>query len=507
MPNHARSHSESLSVVCLLCFNKAVKCKKITEKVEELIKNVMPNYNPIDDCFPSVICNSCYIQLNKGTLTKVVDYESFKIRLKRNELTCSCEICDIARFCPNPKAETLTIPMKHVLIKNPVGRPSSSASSSLEESVMKICAHCKTEIHKGIRHSCTVSSKVNNTVLMARGCEQQVASKIIRAQEFIQGSSIVSLNKGKGIHMQIKLKRKHDKSSASTSTVSTSVLKEIQEDCNLSLNSIKKVCSNLRSVNKKLIEPNAMNKIQKLTHSLDNFFSYANLPNMFTAKQATTTVPFIYCCDLPGLVHLLVKNRQMSNDFHVKVGIDSGGGSLKICLSLLSNDHNPEYVEQHKSSGIKKLLIIGLAPSLIESYHNLKYLFQTVDLQSVCSIYSYTFAADLKLIMMLLGLQSNSSCHPCPWCDIVHQKLDIKGKLRTINSITEQYISWKEQTASDLSKAKEFFNCTNIPLITGEGDAPVLKYVPPPELHLMMGVTQHIFDNLKKMHLILLNNG
>lgn len=41
-------------------------------------------------------------------------------------------------------------------------------------------------------------------------------------------------------------------------------------------------------------------------------------------------------------------------------------------------------------------------------------------------------------------------------------------------------------------------NCINIPLITGCEHTPIIKYIPPPELHLLLGVVQRIFDFLKR---------
>lgn len=40
-------------------------------------------------------------------------------------------------------------------------------------------------------------------------------------------------------------------------------------------------------------------------------------------------------------------------------------------------------------------------------------------------------------------------------------------------------------------------NCINIPLIIGDEETPVLKYIPPPELHLLLGVVQKLFDCLE----------
>lgn len=163
---------------------------------------------------------------------------------------------------------------------------------------------------------------------------------------------------------------------------------------------------------------------------------------------------FVYCSDLSGLLSYILEIRELPEDFHLKIGIDSGGGSLKVCLNVLP-ENDPEYFKKYKSAGINKLFIIGLGPKLSESYANIKSLFETLDLQSICGICSYTFAADFKLIMILLGLQSNSSTHTCPWCDVNVKEMEIKGSFRTIKSITENTNLW-QQSGGNITKAKDF---------------------------------------------------
>ncbi|XP_030767757.1 uncharacterized protein LOC115891445 [Sitophilus oryzae] len=74
--------------------------------------------------------------------------------------------------------------------------------------------------------------------------------------------------------------------------------------------------------------------------------------------------------------------------------------------------------------------------------------------------------------------------------------MEIKGSFRTIKSITENTNLW-QQSGGNITKAKDFKNCINIPLINGDEETPVLKYIPPPELHLLLGVVQKLFDCLE----------
>lgn len=108
--------------------------------------------------------------------------------------------------------------------------------------------------------------------------------------------------------------------------------------------------------------------------------------------------------------------------------------------------------------------------------------------------------------------------HPCPYCTISKTSLSERGADRTIASIRELANKWKTDTKSKLSKSKDYcnlifltfdlhaliyylislVNCVNDPIIIGDENDPVMKYVPPPELHLMIGIVKHLFGYLEK---------
>ena len=104
---------------------------------------------------------------------------------------------------------------------------------------------------------------------------------------------------------------------------------------------------------------------------------------------------------------------------------DAGQGSLKLCLSIQSpyrknSDDSPRrhiYEEgivpkTFADSGVKKLIVIEIAPDCKEIYNNIKILFESIDIQNVNGVY----ASDLKLANLLCGLGPYSSTFPCTWC-------------------------------------------------------------------------------------------
>lgn len=314
---------------------------------------------------------------------------------------------------------------------------------------------------------------------------------------FYLGSNIL-LNKGKGASMVVAIKKKARPLEFSKKMVTTEILRKIKLQCNLSMTGLERLRSELCKVDSNLFERGSITKIKQMTHTVDQFFSVVNISEMDIGSGKTADVPYVYCKNLPDFVAFLLNRNEISENFHLKFGMDSGGGSLKICLSLLSSE--PESLAEPKMSGIKKLIILGLCPKITESYKNMSCLINIIDLSAVCGICNFSIAADFKMIMILLGLQSNSSTHPCPWCEAKNINLNQSGDLRSISSITAHYNNWAAQTGSDKSKAKYFANCVNVPLITGDYDEPILNFIPPPELHLLMGTVQHLFDNLKREH-------
>ncbi|CAH0562926.1 unnamed protein product [Brassicogethes aeneus] len=488
-------HQQAQLMVCYACFSKVGKTKyNITGKVLELVKKIHPNYIENNNCSPSVLCGTCYFKLKRNTLNHIINYNNFKDRIRRYEEKCCCQICETARF----NIVKTKVRKQPPIEKVSVGRP-RIRQIDIPQSI-KICSLCKSEIHKGLSHSCTLAQKVSNVVNLADTCRQQVVCKILKTEESAQNCSNLTLNKGFGSSLSVQVQSGSSQKKTSP-VIDTDTLSKISIDCRLPINTIKKLSYHLRQIDKHLVEPNAVKNLKELSHSLDEYFECVTLSHMESTKNTKSSTPFVFCHNLPELVAFLLKKRDVhENSFHLKFGVDGGGGSLKVCLNLLSDDSVSDNRDEGKNlnSGINKLIIIGLAPETIESYNNLKTLLHTMDLQSVCGLCPYTLAIDMKLIMIFLGLQSNSSSYPCPYCEVCSKHLKDIADPRTIQSISRQNDLWLNETGGNLSKAKLYKSCVNKPLIVGEENTKVLKYVPPPELHLLLGITQRIFDDLKR---------
>ena len=154
--------------------------------------------------------------------------------------------------------------------------------------------------------------------------------------------------------------------------------------------------------------------------------------------------------------------------------------------------------KKFKDSGVKKVIILGIAPGVEELYNNVKKLWVNIGLHNLER--PFTIATDLKLCNVLLGLMTHSSMHPCCWCDIDKNNLAKKGKQRTFESLNDLFWMFFDSQASK-ENAKEYGNVIHLPMIVENVDpsTPVINVVPPPELHLMLGPVNHMYDQMNKV--------
>ena len=101
----------------------------------------------------------------------------------------------------------------------------------------------------------------------------------------------------------------------------------------------------------------------------------------------------------------------------------------------------------------------------------------------------------MKLANIICGLQSHSSAHPCTWCDIESKNLHHSGELRTFGSIRSDFEGF-QAAGAQTKKARDFQNVVHQPIIRLSDDTLVLDFIPPMELHLLIGVVNHLFKNL-----------
>lgn len=137
------------------------------------------------------------------------------------------------------------------------------------------------------------------------------------------------------------------------------------------------------------------------------------------------------------------------------------------------------------------MFILAIAQCTQENHENVSQLWSAVKINN----FGGTVATELKLANIMAGLMSHSSSFPCTWCDIDKKNLCKRGNLRTIENISKNYEDWKNAGANK-KQARNYKCSINLPIFSSLSDGLILDIIPPPELHLMLGVVNCIFNRL-----------
>ena len=131
--------------------------------------------------------------------------------------------------------------------------------------------------------------------------------------------------------------------------------------------------------------------------------------------------------------------------------------------SMVSSDSNSEpetptsfsqkvRKSKHLDSGVKQLFLLALAPGVKECYENLKLILDALKVFEAAN--DFTFASDMKLYSILLGIQPHSSTYPCIWCEGKKCEYDPNAALRTLGNCREYAKKFKTAVAEAELKGK-----------------------------------------------------
>ncbi len=186
--------------------------------------------------------------------------------------------------------------------------------------------------------------------------------------------------------------------------------------------------------------------------------------------------------------------------------MDRGGGFLKVCLNVIEDARTPTQSpvtkkptsqDKFRDTGVKKLIILGIVANVQENYHNVKTLLDACQVKQL----TFTLATDMKLANILCGIMAHGATYPCCWCEIAKDYKVQEGaapRKRTLGRIREQARLYKSSLqGGKKGKPWDFYNCIEDPLFADLDDSTeILDLIPPPELHLMMGVTTKLYEEV-----------
>ena len=215
--------------------------------------------------------------------------------------------------------------------------------------------------------------------------------------------------------------------------------------------------------------------------------------------------PAVFCTDCIALIGRVAAERRddEANIDMVKVSVDGGRGSLKVSINILWKDSRnsasgPRGRRYFRDSGVKTSFVLGIVPAVKETYAILCDLLQHVSLPR-----KWVLVGDLKVINLVLGLQSHGSMHPCAYCNWrrggAENSMD-HLEHRTFEGIKANSDAYRARyadpsAASSRRHLHDFFNCEFCPI---DGIFPssgrVIDFIPLSELHLLLGVVNKLFD-------------
>ena len=515
--------------------------------VERVKTHFISNYSPLQEHLPNSICTRCrnlLLKVDSGkcdasSLPDPVDVSTLELPvLTRSsgvfELDslngCSCFICIIARA--NPKQSGFN-KAKDNFQPYPLGRPPSQTIARLPlAKPVTVCSLCFQMVGRGIPHPqpCGISRRRDNlaeeVMKDARGAEQ-VASSVLKrkaAEAPPDASSISLATKGRDLPVPLPSSSKQSEALFQGKPVPASEFAKLQSVTNMSYNQLEQVAHWYRVANgRNSVEAGLMKKLKLEDNAVEDFFSAVECEMDSPCKEdraegKTVKRSVVYCTNITGLLDYLREKRefQADSDLFTKVGIDGGGAFLKVCMTVeeakaadapaepaqgRSSYNDGAFKKELKFSGVKRLLVIGIVEAVCENFNNTKTLMDLINLNSI----SFSSSVDMKMANCLLGLGTAASTYPCPWCEQPKKTFasDLAGSynLRSFASIkanAEKYMAAVEQYQgqSKLSSAK-FLSCERLPLlIVPDDDQLVIDALPPMELHLFLGVVNHIYNHL-----------
>ena len=286
-------------------------------------------------------------------------------------------------------------------------------------------------------------------------------------------------------------------------SIKTEDLVQVQLNTGLSNLGMKKLASTINRVSDtKIVETSFLAKFEAIGKQLSEFFTQTSIQVL--SESNSTDFVVVHCKDLAELLNEVLLSRRVFQNHIVKLGIDGGGGFLKVSLGIMELDSHcdsrspprKKLLTQRtaKDSSVKRQMLVALSEGLPENFENVRQILSLIKLDKV----NFVVSCVMKLANILCGLQSHASTHPCSWCNTESKHLSQSGSLRTLGSLVACYQEFAK-SGGDIKKARSFGNVVHEPLLSGSENKLILELIPPMELHLLLGVVNHMYKAMTEV--------
>ena len=295
------------------------------------------------------------------------------------------------------------------------------------------------------------------------------------------------------------------------------------EKADVSTHQLLKLLSVLRKrFGRKAFEPKLKEKIRSHLNSLDDDFE-TNCVSFQSKDGKEFKSSLSKTRNVNHFLNKIAELRELQKP-KVILGIDGDIRHLMITCVVKEQEEHDDSVSGKldnnlKGTSAKRVLVLSKADGVPETRHNVELMLRAMKLHELDD--DFQIVCDLKMLNILLGIQSSTSLFGCPFCEAC--KIDEHGRvtnqrgewnfdpertpLRTISNIVEHALAYENEPRKangekDKAKTKKHksVNYKPIKLKDGHDDSWVGKHLPPDPLHVnVLGPPNDVFDLMEKV--------
>ena len=147
---------------------------------------------------------------------------------------------------------------------------------------------------------------------------------------------------------------------------------------------------------------------------------------------------------------------------------------------------------------VKRVILLAVVPDIKETHNNISVIFDLIGLNNI----AFKIVSDFKLQLLVLGLQTATSIHPCGYClisqsELKKRKIEAVGE-RTFGSLKSDHEGFLE-SGSMHCDAKYHKNCLHPCILNEDLSMKTLDKYIVPELHLILGFVAHVWKAVAKL--------
>ena len=232
----------------------------------------------------------------------------------------------------------------------------SFSETSKKVSPVLLCRICWGEVAPGKHKSCGKALRQENLREdLSPMTRQMLASETLK-EEFNKAKEagqeeVVSLKTRHGPRLEVKSKNVRVESAVFT----TEMMDKFRAQIHMSKRTALKSARFFKEAFGGKLEPGMQEYVYDANTCLSDFFTvermeflafdyeYDDGKPISTKKTLQTVVrDIVYCNDVEGLIFFLKLERALDDDAIIKIGIDGGQGSLKVCLTIHSQKDEDE---------------------------------------------------------------------------------------------------------------------------------------------------------------------